>query len=252
MVSIIVPVFNAEKYIIATVKMVLAQTFTDWELILVDDCSTDESIRRINEFLAKIPVEEQDKVHIIRMDKNSGAARARNAGLEKARGQYLAFLDSDDIWLADKLEKQLDFINKTKAAFTCTAYEFGDKEAQGTGKIVSVPPVLTYRKALSRTTIFTSTTLFDLTKIDKKLLKMPDVKSEDTATWWQILRNGYTAYGLNEVTTIYRRPPNSLSANKLAAVKRIWYLYRNVEKLTFLDSVYNFALWAIRATLRRI
>ncbi|MCL2254692.1 MAG: glycosyltransferase family 2 protein, partial [Lachnospiraceae bacterium] len=141
---------------------------------------------------------------------------------------------------------------KTGAAFTFTAYEFGDNFANGTGKIVSVPLTLTYRKALSRTIIFTSTTLFDLNKIDKDYLKMPNVVSEDTATWWKILRNGYTAYGMNVVTTIYRRPAGSLSSNKIKAIKRIWYLYRKVEKLSIFSSTYNFLFWAVRATKRRL
>ena len=252
MISIVVPVYNAEKYIKTTIETVLGQTFTDWELLLIDDCSTDNSITIIKEVLGEIPETEKAKIHIISNDKNSGAAKTRNIGIEQAKGRYLAFLDADDIWYQDKLVKQLQFLENTAAAFSFTAYEFGDEEAKGTGKIVSVPPKLSYRQALSRTVIFTSTTLFDLTKIDKELLRMPKVASEDTATWWKILRSGYVAYGLNEVTTIYRRPPHSLSANKMNAIKRIWYLYREVEKLKLIDSIYNFILWAFRATLRRL
>ncbi|MCL2051036.1 MAG: glycosyltransferase family 2 protein [Lachnospiraceae bacterium] len=252
MITIVVPIFNAEKYIVETMERVFNQTYPDWELLLIDDGSTDGSINKIKEFLAGFPAAKQDKVKLILKEKNEGAAKARNTGLDNAKGQYIAFLDSDDLWHYGKLEKQLAFIKEKEAAFTFTAYEFGDEKARGTGKFVFVPPSLTYRKALSRTTIFTSTTLFDLAKIDKELLKMPEVKSEDTATWWRILRHGYTAYGLNEVTTIYRRPKGSLSANKLEAVKRIWFLYRKAEKLKLLDSLCNFTLWAARATIRRL
>ena len=252
MVSIIIPVYNAEKYIETTLEMVFAQTFTDWELLLVDDGSTDESIRKIEDFLANVSAAEQGKTHIIKMAENGGAAKARNAGLAKAKGRFIAFQDADDIWLKDKLKKQLAFMEKTGAAFSFTAYEFGDEQAKGTGKVVHVPPRLSYRQALSRTVISTITTLFDLTVIDKELIKMPAVASEDTATWWQILRAGHIAYGLNEVLSIYRRPPKSLSANKLVGIKRIWYLYRHVEKLSFFASAYNFFFWAVRATLRRI
>lgn len=252
MISIIVPVYNAEKYIVDTIKMVLAQTFTDWELLLIDDCSTDKSMLYMDDFLAGLPEEEQKKIKLIKSDKNGGVAKARNAGLYHAAGQYLAFLDADDIWLKDKLLKQINFMKETEAAFSFTAYEFGNEQAIGTGKIVFVPPTLCYREALSRTVIFTSTTLFDIKKMGKELLEMPEVKSEDTAAWWKILRNGHIAYGLNEVTTIYRRPPNSMSANKIEAIKRIWFLYRQVEKLSLFDSMYNFILWAFRATLRRI
>ena len=111
---------------------------------------------------------------------------------------------------------------------------------------------MNYYKALSRTIIFTSTTLFDLSKLDKQLLYMPNVASEDTATWWQILRSGIVAYGLDEVTTIYRRPAKSLSSNKGKALIRIWNLYRNVEGLSLFQSAINFVGWAYRATIRRL
>ena len=143
-------------------------------------------------------------------------------------------------------------MEKKKAAFSFTGYEFGDEEGQGTGKRVDVPAELVYKKALSRTVIFTSTVMFDLEKIKKDTIKMPVVASEDTATWWKVLRSGYTAYGLDEVLTVYRRPAGSLSANKLVAIKRIWNLYKKVEKLPLACSMWNFVWWAFRATLRRI
>ena len=107
-------------------------------------------------------------------------------------------MDADDIWRVDKLEREMAFLREKDAAFVFCSYEFGDEHAVGTGKIVRVPDQLTYQKALSRTVIFTSTVLFDCEKIDKALLQMPDVPSEDTAMWWQILRNGHVAYGLKE------------------------------------------------------
>jgi teichuronic acid biosynthesis glycosyltransferase TuaG len=252
MVSIVIPVYNAEKYIAETIMSVLAQTYPDWELILVDDCSTDGSVACINEVLLVVPDKVRERIKVISKEKNEGAAAARNAGLQAAKGRYLAFLDGDDLWLADKLEKQLAFMEKTGAAFSFTGYEFGDERAVGNGKAVHVPPTLNYRGALSRTVISTITVLFDMTVIDKDLLEMPSIKSEDTATWWRILRNGHTAYGLDEVTAIYRRYPHSLSADKLEAVRRIWYLYRHQEGLGLLDSLWNFVFWAVRATLRRM
>lgn len=247
LVSIVVPVFNAGKYIDDTVETVRNQSYRNWELLLVDDCSADDSRGKIEEWCRKDP-----RIRMIAKEKNQGAAGARNTGMDLAAGRYIAFLDADDFWRPGKLEKQLEFMEKKKAAFSFTAYEFGDEEGRETGKRVAAPPELVYKKALSRTVIFTSTVMFDLEKIKKDMIKMPVVASEDTATWWKVLRSGYTAYGLDEVLTVYRRPEGSLSANKLVAIKRIWNLYRNVEKLPLAYSMWNFAWWAMRATLRRL
>lgn len=156
------------------------------------------------------------------------------------------------MWRKDKLEKEMAFLAQKQAGFVFTAYEFGDEAAQPTGKVVHVPDRLTYKKALSRTVIFTTTVLFDREKIPQELLQMPDVPSEDTAMWWQILRAGYTAYGLDEVLAVYRRPEKSLSSNKWKAIQRIWNLYRRQEKLSVAASAYYFIFWAFRATVRRI
>lgn len=249
MVSIIVPVYRAASYIAETIEMVRGQTYKKWELILVDDCSPDNSadiIRRIQ------TSHDAERIRLICKESNEGAAKARNTGIKAADGKYIAFLDADDIWLPDKLEKELAFMKERQAAFAFTAYEFGDENAKGTGKIVTVPDQLTYRKALTRTVIFTTTVMFDMTKITKEQIQMPDVESEDTATWWKILKAGYMAYGLNEVLAIYRRPAKSLSSNKVTAIKRIWKLYRREERLTMPVSMFCFCMWAIRATLRRI
>lgn len=264
MISIIVPVYRAAAYIAETIEMVLRQTYRDWELLLIDDCSPDNSAEIIQDMIERLSGQrngqqtmqaypkEAERIHLIRKEKNEGAARARNTGLEFAKGRYIAFLDADDIWLPEKLEKELAFLKQRKAAFVFTAYEFGDENAHGTGKIVKVPELLTYKKALSRTVIFTSTVLFDTEKISRELIRMPVVESEDTATWWKILRSGHTAYGLNEPLVIYRRPAKSLSSNKFVAMKRIWNLYRQEEKLTIPVSVTCFCMWAFRATMRRL
>ncbi|MDD6805240.1 MAG: glycosyltransferase family 2 protein [Clostridiales bacterium] len=249
MISIVVPVYNAAPYIENTVQMVLQQTYQDFELILVDDCSTDNSVALLEELLEQ---RKDVRLRLVKKERNQGAAAARNTGLDMASGRYIAFLDADDVWLPQRLEAGLRFMEEKKAGFVFSAYEFGDEQARGTGKIVHVPEKLTYRKALSRTVVFTTTTLFDTTLVPKELLRMPTVPSEDTATWWQILRNGHVAYGLDQVLAIYRRPAKSLSSNKLVALQRIWNLYRKQEKLGLFSSAFYFCFWALRATLRRI
>lgn len=249
MISIVTPVYNAAAYICQTMEMVRKQEYTDWEWFLVDDCSKDNSCEVIEDYLKKHP---DERIYLIKKEKNEGAALTRNRGIRKARGRYIAFLDADDIWLPEKLRIQMEFMKQKDAAFVFAAYEFGDEDAVGTGKIVHVPEELTYKKALSRTVIFTTTVLLDTEKIPKDLIYMPNVPSEDSAAWWQILRNGYVAKGLDEVLAIYRRPVKSLSSNKLKAVQRIWYLYRKVEKLSLITSCIAFVGWAYRATVRRI
>lgn len=247
-VSIVVPVYNAAAYLAETVQTVKQQTWQDWELILVDDHSSDGSLALIQRLAG-----EDDRIRAVRQKEGvKGASYARNFGIAEASGRYLAYLDADDLWKEDKLEKQLAFLQQKGAAFTFSAYEFGDENAAGTGKIVHVPETLTYKKALSRTIIFTSTVLFDLEKIEKELLYMPDIKSEDTASWWKILKNGYMAYGLDENLVTYRRLKKSLSSNKVSALSRIWNLYRKQEGLSVLQSCWYFCFWALRATLRRL
>ena len=247
-VSIVVPVYNAAAYIGDTMRQVLAQTYTDWELILVDDRSPDDSAEKIAELSAKNP--DRRIVYILR-EENGGPAKARNDGIMAASGRYIAFLDADDVWFPDKLEKELRFMKEKDAAFVYTSYEFGDSEARGTGKVVRALPELTYSMALTRTIIFTSTVLFDLSKLGRSRILMPDIRSEDTATWWAVLRTGVTAYGLDEVLAVYRRPPKSMSSNKGRALVRIWRLYRR-EGIGIPRSLVCFVLWAVRATLRRI
>lgn len=248
-ISIVVPVYNAADYIETTIIMVREQTFQNWELILVEDCSTDDTRKRLLTFTEQVA---DERIHVICKDHNEGAASARNTGIDAMTGRYLAFLDADDVWHRDKLEKELAYMKQTDAAFVFTAYEFGDEQAKGTGKIVHVPKTLSYHQALSRTVIFTTTVMLDTDKTGKNIIKMPLVASEDSATWWQILRNGYTAYGYDEVLAVYRRPATSLSSNKFVAMKRIWNLYRKVEKLSFIYSMICFIGWAYRATCRRL
>lgn len=244
-VSIVVPVYNAEKYIENTVKCVLSQTYDNWELILVDDGSKDKSV----EIMKRMT---DERIRVLEFGEGGCAALARNMGIDAATGRYLAFLDADDLWHSDKLEKTLAYLQEKDSAFVFTSYEFGDENAVGTGKIVKVPDTLSYKQALSRTVIFTSTVMLDLQKLEKEMVKMPVVKSEDTATWWKILKSGVVAHGLNENLVVYRRAGKTLSSNKLEAIRRIWYLYRKQEKLSFPVSCICFVGWAFRAVARRV
>ncbi len=249
LVSIIVPVYNAEKFILETIASVAAQTYPHWELLLVEDGSSDGTVAAVEEY---VRLKKEKRVRLIRQPSNMGAARARNRGLREAQGRYIAYLDADDLWAPRKLELQLGFMEEQGAAFSFTGYEFADEKARGTGKVVRVPKTLSYRQALSNTTIFTTTVMFDTEKISKGLLEMPVMKSEDTALWWKVLRSGYTACGLDKNLALYRRAGKTLSSNKLEAIRRIWKLYRDAEGLGVARSAWHFCFWAVRAVKRRV
>lgn len=249
LVSIIVPVYNVNKYIEETMECVRSQTYSQWELLLVEDGSSDGTAETIRRYVEKT----QDvRIRLISQPANMGAAKARNRGLKEAKGRYIAYLDADDLWVPQKLEHELAFLWEKQAAFVFTGYEFADESGVGTGKVVRVPETLSYREALKNTTIFTTTVMFDTEKISKEMLEMPLIKSEDTALWWKVLRNGYTAYGLDENLVRYRRAGKTLSSNKLEALRRIWNLYRKAEGMSILNSAYNFCFWAFHAVKRRI
>ena len=245
LVSVIIPIHNAEKFISYTVDSVLNQTCADFEIILCENNSTDAT----REIIAAMS---DPRIKVLNLKDVHDAAGARNAGVKEAAGRYIAFLDADDLWQKDKLEKQLAFMKAKNASFSFTGYEFADENATPLGTVVKVPEKITYNEALRNTTIFTSTVMFDMAVLDKDDVQMPHIKSEDTALWWKLLRTGVAAYGLNENLVYYRRPSKSLSSNKFEAIKRIWNLYRKQEKLSLLKSIACFTGWAFRAVGRRI
>ena len=248
LVSIVVPVYNAEKFIRDTIKSVQNQTYQNWEMILVDDVSTDSSVDII-----KSIQKNDDRIQLIESKQNRGAALSRNAGTDQAKGTFLAFLDADDLWAYTKLTDQVKFMQEGKHAFTFTEYMFADAEGKPTGKHVRTPPIISYREALKNHIIWTSTVMVDLEQVPKSVVYMPDVRrGQDMATWWQILRHTGVAYSIPEVLSYYRRSNGSLSSNKLKAMKRTWYLFRGVEKLSVPRSMYNFSWYAFNAVRKRV
>ena len=245
LVSVIIPVYNAGKFIGETIESVLNQTYENIELILVNDCSTDNSVEIIKSIKDK-------RIKLINNEVNSKAAVSRNNGIKVAQGRYICYLDADDKWDKDKLKKQIEFMKEKDCAFSFTGYEFADENCNPKGKKVFVPDKITYEEALKNTTIWTSTVMFDMNKLTKEDIYMPDVKSEDTASWWKILKKIGYAYGLNEILSFYRRTEGTLSSNKFEAIKRIWNLYRNVENLNIFKSLSCFCGYAFRAVRRRV
>lgn len=245
LVSIIIPAYNCAVFISDTIKSIQAQSYENWELFVINDCSADNTKDIVNSI-------SDARIRLVEQKKNGGAAKARNVGIMKAKGEYIAFLDSDDLWRPEKLEKQIKFMQEKNSAFCFTGYEFADENAKPNGKIVTVPAKISYKQALKNTTIFTSTVMFDMSKLKKDDILMPDVKSEDTATWWKVLKIIDYADGLNENLSIYRRSSDTLSSNKLEAIRRIWNLYRKQEQLNFMSSSVNFVGYAFNAVKRRV
>lgn len=248
LVSIIIPVYNASHFLEETINSIQEQTYSNWEAIFIDDCSSDNSYDIIKQY------QKNDKrIKVIKNKINNGVAISRNNGIDYAKGEYLCFLDADDKWHPKKLEKQINFMQELNCEFSFTGYQFANEKCTPNGKIVLVPNKINYKQALKNTTIWTSTVMFDMGKLTKDDIYMPNIKrGQDTATWWKVLKKIEYAYGLNEVLSYYRRTNNSLSANKLTALKRTWNLYRNVEHLNILSSFYNFCWYCFNAVRRRV
>ena len=219
--------YNSEKWIKETINCVINQTFKDWELLITDDCSTDNSVSVIREEMKK-----DDRIKLFTLETNQGAGKARNNSLEHASGRYISYLDSDDLWVETKLEHQLEYMKNKGIVMCYTDYDIVNENGE-LRKTVSVPAKVTYDSYLKRPITCTHSIMFDLDKVDRALLKMPDIRrGQDGATWLQVLKTGITGYALNESLAKYRRHDGSLSSNKFKAIKRIWFLYRKVEHLS--------------------
>lgn len=247
LISIITPVYNAEAYIEDTIKSIECQTYKNYEAIFVDDCSTDNSVKIIEKYAVN-----NERIKIIKLKRNKGVAFARNIGIRKAKGKYLCFLDSDDIWKKNKLEEQLNFIKQNNCAFTYTAFKYMNNEGTRVGKKINVIPNLDYNKALLDMRIILSTVMINLNVMPKRYCFMPNIMHEDAATWWKILKKGYVAHGQNEVLVYYRKAKKSRSSNKVNSAYYRWKLYRKIEKLSLIKSIYCFCHYAINAIIKRI
>lgn len=248
LISIITPVYNCEKLLPSTIESVLNQTYKNWELLLVDDCTPDNSAKVIEKY-----AKEDERIKYFKLEKNSGAAIARNKGLSEAKGRFIAYLDADDLWKPEKLEKQLNFMLENKYGFSCTDYEKIDENGKSLNKVVKIPKKVDYNLFLRNTIIQTVGVMVDTQITGKKLLEMPNIRRrQDAATWCQLLKNGYDCYECPENLSYYRVVSNSLSSNKFKAVKMNWYWYRKIEKLPLWKACYCFVGYAFNAVKKRI
>jgi teichuronic acid biosynthesis glycosyltransferase TuaG len=244
LVSIITPSWNVERLIGETIASVQAQTFDDWELLIADDCSTDNTASVIESHSAKDP-----RVKLIRQPRNGGPALARQAAIEQAQGRFIAFLDSDDLWLPAKLERQLAFAREHRAALSFTAFRRINEDGSVTGRLITVPASLTYDQLLKNTAIATLTALVD--RDIAGTIVMKNEGYDDFCLWLSILKPGHVAYGLNEDLARYRVRGVSVSSRPMRSAGWVWHVYRGVERLSLVKSAWCFGHWGARAWLKR-
>lgn len=244
LVSVIMPAHNAGRFIADAVNSVVAQTFSDWELLIIDDCSTDGTEEIAREFARKDP-----RIRLLRTERpGGGPAVPRNVGIENAAGRFIAFLDSDDIWLPVKLERQLPLFNVKNVAVVFSFY--AKMSADGgyhSGKIES-PAFVSFGELLNGNCIGNLTGIYDVRKCGKVFQKK--IGHEDYAMWLEILRRGFFAMNTNTVEAVYRESKSSLSGSKLQAFRWHWYILRRELKLPFLKALKHFSRYAVRGILK--
>lgn len=224
-VSVITPVYNAEKYICKTLESIFAQTYKDIEIVLVDDCSNDKSAQIIATYKESHP-----EIVYFLQPKNMGAGAARNKALELASGQYVAFLDSDDLWLPEKTERQIKLMKEKNSPFSYAAIEMMDEDGKTIKGKRNLKETCDYKYLLCNTIIATSSVIVDRSVLGD--FRMPLRRGgQDYATWLSLLKNGDIAWGINEILVRYRVSNNSLSSNKFKSIKQVWEIQTQDEKI---------------------
>lgn len=231
LVSILTPSFNSEKFIVQTIQSVQKQTYPNWELIIVDDCSTDSTKSIIEQFVAN-----DTRILFFQTTKNSGAGISREMALSKAEGDYIAFLDADDLWKPQKLEKQIQFMKENKLPFTFAFYDCINEEGVSLNKRVEAPKTLTYRQLFFCNYVGNLTGIYDINYFGK--ISIPSVrKRQDWIVWLTILKKVKKAKPVPESLALYRIRENSLSASKVDLLKHNFGVYRSFHGFNFLSAM---------------
>lgn len=244
LVSIVTPTYNSAKYIAETIQSVQKQTHQNWEMILVDDCSSDNTIDLIKDFIVK-----DNRIKLHQLESNSGPAVARNKGIEHVFGKYITFLDADDIWFEDFIENSIKTIQETGIYFVFSSYKRSDEELNFIYSDFIVPQKVTYSDILKSNSISCLTAFLDIETLGKK--SMPLIrKRQDMGLWLQYLKEIPFAYGIQEPKAIYRIRENSLSRKKSKLLKYQWQFYREVEQLNVFQSTYYMLHWMYRGFMK--
>lgn len=233
--SIVTPTYNCAKFIAETIDSVLQQTYSNWEMIIVDDASKDNTEEIVKRY-------DDNRIKYIRLEENGGAAVARNTAMREAKGKYIAFLDSDDLWKPEKLEKQIAFMKQHNYNITATDYEQISEEGESLHKIIRTKKKVNYNGILLSCPVGNSTVMYNVENLGK--FEVPNIrKRNDDALWLQMLKKEKYIYGMPEVLMKYRVRANSISSKKIDLVKYHWYLYRKIEHLSFIRSTFHIFWW---------
>ncbi len=244
LVSIITPTYNCAKFIARTIDSVQAQTYQNWEMIIVDDRSQDNTREIVEEYMKNDP---RIQYHLLEV--NSGAAVARTTAMQLAKGVYMAFLDSDDIWMPDKLERQITWMNDNGYAFSCTSYEQIDEDDNLLNRTIKTIKKTDYNRLLLDCPVGNSTVMYDVEKMGK--FEVPNIrKRNDDALWLQMLKKEKYIWGMPDVLMKYRIRQNSISSNKLKVIKYHWILYREIEHLSVFRSAFHIGYWCFLKVFR--
>ncbi|GAA65000.1 hypothetical protein P20311_2804 [Pseudoalteromonas sp. BSi20311] len=242
LVSIIMPSYNAEKFIRESINSVLEQTYQNWELLITDDVSKDNTVSIVKQYTKNDP-----RIRLVEQSDNGGAGLARNDSISRAKGKYIAFLDSDDLWVPEKLHKQISFMQKNKIPFSYTGYQKFTGDKQLLGQVIP-PSETTYNELLNSNVIGCLTAIYDCQALGKQY--MPTIrKRQDMALWLNILKLTPKAYGI-QASLAYYRVDVGMSSNKIEILKWQWRLYRDVEQLSIIKSLKHFVIYALKGYLK--
>ena len=245
LVSIITPCYNAAKYIGDTIESVLKQLYNKWEMIIVDDCSNDNTLEIVNKYQEK-----DTRIKVYKTNTPSGSpVLPRNIGLSKAQGNYIAFLDADDLWFPEKLQQQISLFNNNKVAIVFSDYEKMDNNGRLNNRIIHAPKSVDYKTLLKGDVIGTLTAIVDKDKIGSSI-QFKNIGAEDYLFFLEILKKGYIAVNTETILARYRQSRKSLSSNKLLSASWNWNIYRNELRFSIVKSIYYFLHYSIKALIK--
>mgnify|MGYP005988598831 CR=1 FL=1 len=240
MISIVIANYNSEKYITETLDSILKQTYKNYEVWIIDDCSEDSSIKKIDDYIKR-----DKRFNLVKLIENSGPAAARNIGIERAQGKYLTFIDSDDIWDNNFLEKSLAFMKKSRYEFVFSSYRRSDENLNKLHDDYIVPSKVNYSDLLKSNRISCLTAFIDISKIGKMYMDETYTSHEDYSLWLNISKKIGYAYGNQEVLATYRIRRSSVSRNKIKMIFTHWIFLRKSQKIAFFKALYYFSIYIV-------